>query len=185
MIGDKYLIQIGQESYKAITTGIYLRVAKTLLNTEAESFALPLAAAVSLRIVGDTPSEPKHITFRKENLKRIEDELQKPYIRTPQVCEILSRAAYNIGYGRYVAAGGGRIMNHYLGYIRSDRRPNKLGTDLAAHLSIAAALSRLSGAILHPIEALQHFNMWIPRSNDPNEQEYYQSICAFAQHRAQ
>jgi hypothetical protein len=155
-------------------------VYRNLLETESEKFARELAAAAALFIWDDPPTDKRHIAFREENQKRIESEIRKPYLRTPVMQELLSGAAYNIGYGRYVAAGGGRILNKYLGYIRSDRLPSKSASDWKVNTALYGELSDLSTAILRPITSLKNWSMWRPRPNNPNEQEYYQAICAFA-----
>jgi len=111
MFGGNYIVGIGEETYKAATQGLYALVYRNLLETESEKFARELAAAAALFIWDDPPTDKRHIAFREENQKRIESEIRKPYLRTPVMQELLSGAAYNIGYGRYVAAGGGRILN--------------------------------------------------------------------------
>lgn len=175
-----YIAQIGEETYKAATQGIYALVCRNLLETETPEFAGELAAAVALFIWDDPPSDKRHIAFREEHQKRIENEMWKPYLRTQVMQETLSGAAYNIGYGRYVAAGGGRILNKYLGYIRSDSIPNKNASDWKVNTSLFGELTERSLAILRPITSLKHWSLWRPRPSNPNEQEYYQRVCAFA-----
>jgi len=94
--------------------------------------------------------------------------------------ELLSGAAYNIGYGRYVAAGGGLVLNRYLGYLRSCNLPTKNASDWEANTALYAKLSKLSAGILRPIESLKRWSLWEPRPDNPNEEQYYQAICAFA-----
>ena len=180
MFGGSYIVQIGEETYKAATQGLYGLICWNLLETEHEGFAGELAAAVALFIWDDPPTDKRHIAFRQEHQKRIESELWKPYLRTPAMQELLSGAAYNIGYGRYVAAGGGLVLNRYLGYLRSCNLPAKNASDWEANTSLYAKLSKLSTRILLPIESLKRWSLWEPRPDNPNEQQYYQAICAFA-----
>jgi hypothetical protein len=180
MFGGSYIVQIGEETYKAATQGLYGLICWNLLETEHEGFAGELAAAVALFIWDDPPTDKRHIAFRQEHQKRIESELWKPYLRTPAMQELLSGAAYNIGYGRYVAAGGGLVLNRYLGYLRSCNLPNKNASDWEANTALYAKLSKLSTGILRPIESLKRWSLWEPRPDNPNEQQYYQAICAFA-----
>ena len=179
MSGGNYIVRIGEETYKAATRGLYVVICRNLLETEPEEFAGELAAAVALFIWNDPPTDKRHIAFRAENQKRIEGEIWKPYLRTPAMQELLSGAAYNIGYGRYVAAGGGRLMNRYLGYLRSDNIPSKNASDWMANKALYAKLSDLSLGILRPIESLKHWSLWRPRPNNPNEQVYYQACLRF------
>lgn len=181
MFGGNYITQIGEETYKAATHGLCALICRNLLETESEQFAGELASAAALLIWNDPPTDKRHIAFRQEHQKRIEGEIWKPYLRTPAMQELLSGAAYNIGYGRYVAAGGGRFLNKYLGYLRSDSLPSKNASDWSANTSLYAELARLSPGILRPVESLKRFSLWRPRPNNPNEQQYYQAICAFAQ----
>jgi hypothetical protein len=181
MFGGSYIAQIGEETYKAATQGLYALVCRNLQDTESEVFAGELAAAVALFIWGDPPTDKRHIAFRQEHQKRIEGEIWKPYLRTPAMQELLSGAAYNIGYGRYVAAGGGLVLNRYLGYLRSCNLPSKNASDWKANTALYAKLSDLSTGILRPIESLKSWSLWRPRPNNPNEQQYYQAICAYAQ----
>ena len=180
MFGGSYIVQIGEETYKAATQGLYGLICWNLLETEHEGFAGELAAAVALFIWDDPPTDKRHIAFRQEHQKRIESELWKPYLRTPAMQELLSGAAYNIGYGRYVAAGGGLVLNRYLGYLRSCNLPAKNASDWEANTALYAKLSKLSTRILRPIESLKRWSLWEPRPDNPNEQQYYQAICAFA-----
>ena len=180
MFGGSYIVQIGEETYKAATQGLYGLICWNLLETEHEGFAGELAAAVALFIWDDPPTDKRHIAFRQEHQKRIESELWKPYLRTPAMQELLSGAAYNIGYGRYVAAGGGLVLNRYLGYLRSCNLPAKNASDWEANTALYAKLSKLSTGILRPIESLKRWSLWEPRPDNPNEQQYYQAICAFA-----
>jgi hypothetical protein len=184
MFGGDYIVQTGQETYKAATQGIYALVCRNLLETESEEFARELAAAVALFIWDDPPTDKGHIAFRREHQKRIEGEIWKPYLRTPAMQELLSGAAYNIGYSRYVAAGGGRLLNRYLGYLRSDNLRSKNASDWKAHTALYAKLAELSLGILRPIESLKRWSLWKPRPDNPNEQQYYQAICAFARQSA-
>ena len=180
MSGGDYIVQIGEETYKAATQGIYALALRNLLETESKEFAGELAAAVAMFIWDDPPTHRRHIAFREEYQNRIEGEIWKPYLRTSAMQEFLSGAAYNIGYGRYVAAGGGRLLNRYLGYLRSENLPSKNAYDWQANTALYAKLAGLSLGILRPIQSLKRWSLWRPRPNTPNEQQYYQAICAFA-----
>ena len=121
MFGGSYIVQIGEETYKAATQGLYGLICWNLLETEHEGFAGELAAAVALFIWDDPPTDKRHIAFRQEHQKRIESELWKPYLRTPAMQELLSGAAYNIGYGRYVAAGNTPTFAYCCGHWSGSR----------------------------------------------------------------
>ncbi len=176
-----YITQIGEDTYKAATQGLYALVCRSLLGTETEQFAGEMAAAVALSVWEDSPTDKRHLAFHEEHRQRIEAEMRKPYLHAPSMQEILSGAAYNIGYGRYVAAGGSRLLNKFLGYIRSDSIPNKSKSDWEVNTSLYEDLSNRSTAILRPITSLKRLSLWKPRCSNPNEQEYYRAVCAFAQ----
>lgn len=176
-----YITDIGEQTYKATSVGVYSLVCRHLLAKESNrEFTGELASAICLRLWDDPPTDKRHVEFKEQNLKRIEEEFREPYFRTSELQEILSRAAYNIGYGRYVASGGGRLLNKYLGYIRSDSILSKSASDWKANTGLYSDLTNLSLSILRPIQSLKHWSLWRPRPSNPNEQDYYQSVSAFA-----
>jgi hypothetical protein len=111
-------------------------------------------------ILDELTKEESQRQFWEQCTRRIQFEA-KMLVKNDRVCEILSGAAYNIGYGRYVAAGGGRLISELLA---------KMGKEL----------SRLDPAILRPIHRLKELGLWRPRSDSPNELAYYQAVHSFA-----
>jgi hypothetical protein len=98
-----------------------------------------------------------------------------------QLCEVLSGAAYNVGYGYYVKAGGGRVVNRYIGFIRADNRAQR-GTrsDWDLLRSMGEDLNRREPRILDAYYSLRSKGLWLPRPDSPNEREYYEAAIKFA-----
>jgi hypothetical protein len=178
MIGDKYLVQIAENTQKAIISGLYAYFYTRLLKTEEEAFAGELAAAIMLYLMGNPQKDKDAITFRENHIMRIQEEAKK-LKDDAYMCEVLSAAAYNIGYGIYILSGGGRMMNRFLGYMRFEKRIDSM-EDSETFYKMGQELDRKDKGILQMIRVLKELGLWMYRPDNPNELEYYNSIVAFA-----
>jgi hypothetical protein len=94
--------------------------------------------------------------------------------------ELLSGAAYNIGYGRYITSGGGRLLNRYLGYMRMENSINNR-FDAEQFTKMAVELESKHPHCLRAVASLKKLGIWLLRQYGPNELEYYRSVHAFAE----
>jgi hypothetical protein len=176
-VGD-YIIKAAKATEDAIWQGLSYYLYLVFISTDEDDFASDLAIACAAKIMCRRAATPEAEQFSGKNKVRVEREIRR-LNSDRDLCEILSGAAYNIGYGRYVASGGSRLFNHYLRFIR---------TDIKAHTNRSAATIRentevsqtLNWSSIEIIRNLQNFGLWIPRSSDPNELEYCKAAQTFA-----
>lgn len=175
MFGDRYILQIARATRDELVVGLYAYLTAKFENTEPEDFARMLAVTVAALVVDDPSDEPEFASFREENSDRVEKELSRLALRS-EICELLSGAVYNIGYGRYVQAGGGRLINRYLGFIRADAQKSN---DRHLICKMRDDLDRLSPSIRQPISRLDRFLIWRSRPSNPDERSYYEAVKSF------
>lgn len=180
--GDSYILQIAQETQNALIVGFHGYLCRklrhpALLAAETENMAYAVFSK-ALDWPMDDILSPR---FVEPRLQRIESETKK-LADDRQLCEILSAAAYNIGYGYYVMSGGGRLMNSYLGFMRIERRARMNGhkSDWEVFKQLAFKLNDKDPKILKMYHSLSQFGLWIPRPDSPNERQYYDSVNSFA-----
>ena len=126
--GDSYILQIAQETQNAIIVGFHDYLSRKLRHPALSASEIENMAYALLSSALDWPvNDILPAGFVESRLKRIEIET-KSLSGDRHLCEILSAAAYNMGYGHYVMSGGGRLMNRYLGFMRLDRRA-RMGGD--------------------------------------------------------
>ena len=178
MFGDQHILRIGSATQRELVPALYLVLCSRFVTTDQEEYAGELAAAVSMFLLGNPATEPKHIAFREQNAARIKQEAQA-LSSDSALCEVLSGAAYNIGYGHYVHAGGSRLMNRFLGYIRLDRSINS-AADSTMLAEFATELNQKSPSILRFIQSLKALGLWHSRAENPNEVEQYQAVHSLA-----
>lgn len=178
MFGDSHVLNLAKTTQQEVSLALYALVCSRLIKSEEELFAGELAAAVAMFVLGNPATEPKHQLFREQNAARIEAEA-KALSSDSQLCEILSGAAYNIGYGYYVASGGGRLMNRFLGFIRLEGNVNG-ASDSRLLFEMGSYLDRKDPAILRSIQSLKRLGIWRHRPYNPNEVEYYRAVHSLA-----
>jgi hypothetical protein len=182
MIGDEYINQIGFATEREAKVALY----KSLVHQYSKQRTLSayvepsgsdaglLAAAVTNRIFG----EPAANDFQRENVQLIEGECRKLKF-DHDLCVMLSGAAYNASYARYVRAGGSRGMfsNAFLAYIRalSLNAPNR---DVL--LKAEGKIAKLGGDVLKPIYAMVELGLFRPLPYSPNERQFYEAVQQFA-----
>jgi hypothetical protein len=178
MFGDAHIIKVAEATDSNVSVAIYKHLLSRFSRVEQEEFAVALAAATAMWILGRDVPKPEHKQFRSAHIDRIEKEAASLQSE-PRICEILSGAAYNMGYGHYVASGGGRINNRFLGFIRLERN---LATPSDAKLlaDLRHELNQRSPDILITITSLEKIGLWRSRSHNPNEVDYLNAVRVFA-----
>src|SRR5439155_10410926 len=85
-----------------------------------DTAAAKLAAAVTNKVFGEEPTGDVGKAFAAENQELIEIHARR-LASDDRLCAVLSGAAYNVCYARYVSAGGsqGMFSNHFLTYTRA------------------------------------------------------------------
>ena len=137
-----------------------------------------LSAAIARYVLDQSFQDKNQRQFTESNLERIKHEAGK-IAADERLCQVLSGAAYNIGYGNYVAGGGGRLINRFLGFIRLENNVNGQ-LDQESLKKLVDALDKLGSYILRPIWRLKELGIWRPRSSNPNELSYYEAVHAVA-----
>lgn len=100
-----------------------------------------------------------------------------------RLCAILSGAAYNISYARYLKAGGSRgiFSNHFLSYVRTLFS----ASDIDFSLKMASKIGKLENPnILKPFDGLQRYGLLQPLPTNPDERAYYKAVREFAEEMA-
>lgn len=170
-VGKDYILKLASATEQGMGWGLYLFMACELQKTEPEEFAYNLAGASTNYIMMRTPTKPEQVDFGKEHADRAQ-KVALNLCRGAEMHELLSGAFYNIGYGRYIQAGGGQLFNHYLAFIRAESQ----------HVSLPfQKLNELSVSILEPWSHLKKLGMWIPRGTNPNELAYFNAVQKFAE----
>ncbi len=140
--------------------------------------AAALAAAVSNNVFGDDPGNEKGKIFASENEGYIELQGCKLSLDS-QLCTVLTGAAYNVSYSRYIKAGGSRgpFSNVFLTYIRSLRRDESYHD---IRMKAYGKISRLRTDILKPITSMMSLGILRSFPDSPNEREYYDAAHRYA-----
>lgn len=176
MFGDKYIVEIGSqtENVAKAALSIYL-FGKYNVSCEPDGdrAGVKLVAAIVNRVFGEQPSNEDRRQYAAEN-KSLIDTSARQLSGDESLCQLLSGAAYNTGYARYVRAGGSRGINSFLGYVRCIGRNEP---DVQANL--AEKIQALGSNILAPIKAMTELGIMRPLAHRPNEREYYDAIARF------
>jgi len=160
-----YLIKVAESTDRNIWIGLSYYLYLHFRRTEENDFSSDLSIGVANLVLRHRAADSEVEQFASRNKDRIELEARN-LNRDRTLCELLSGAAYNSGYGLYVASGGSRLFNRFLRFIREDRKNST--TDLAAN-------------VIEPIRNLQRLGLWIPREYTPNELDYLKAVQNFAQ----
>lgn len=141
-----------------------------------------LAGAVTNKVFGEEAAAEESREFTKNN-----PDLIGTYARRisedGDLCRLLTGAAYNTCYGRYLRAGGKRKMfsNPFLAYIRANRDlTSSSNRQIAKDLYIE--ISTVSSHILEPMDAMQALGILRLLPHSPNEREFYNAVHKFARH---
>ena len=178
MFGDSHILKVAEATNYHVTAALYKHFYSKLCTIESDELASRLAVGIAMHVLHRPADKPEHIQFRKTNAARIAQEVVALQNEST-ICDILSGAAYNMGYGRYVASGGGRLNNRFVGFIRLDRRRSdpEYSTMLA---SVRRELDQKDPSILEVITSMQDLGLWISRSENPDEVEYLNAVRSFA-----
>ncbi len=132
--------------------------------------ATELAAATGNAIFGETESRP----FAEEYAIALgyDDAL----------CSILSRAAYNGCYARYLYAGGttNPFSNPFLEFVGS--MSGIYTADPQRRIKVQNRLrnAALMPRVLAPLDAMSSAGIFRPLPSNPNEREFYETVLRFA-----
>jgi hypothetical protein len=178
VFGGDYIIKTAKATEDAIWQGLSYYLYLVFIQTDGDDFASDLAIACAAKIMCRRAATPEAEEFSDKNKVRVEREILR-LNSDHDLCEILSGAAYNIGYGRYVALGGSTLFNRYLRFIRTDTKAhtNRSAATIRENTEVSQTLNWSSIEI---IRNLQNFGLWIDRSSDPNELEYCKAAQTFA-----
>ena len=149
-----------------------------------EDFAAKLAAAVTNKVFGKVAGDDIGKKFVAENANLIwhhADWLSAD----PKLCAILSGAAYNTCYARYVSAGGSRGMfsNKFLAYVRAQSGLGSGDYEDKIHWSVKLfreIRDNFGPYVIAPLESMITLGIFRPLSHNPNEREYYDLVHEFA-----
>jgi len=117
------------------------------------------------------------VQFATDNSRQIREEIQK-LSREYKLQEILTGAAFNIGYARYIKAGGSRgiFSNQFITHVRvlANFEPE-------LYLKTLEKIRELDPWILRPLHALYHYNLLSRLPRNPNERDYLTAVQNFAE----
>lgn len=125
---------------------------------------------------------PDTLQFAIDNARLMEAEIRQ-LSRDNRLCSVLSGAAYNIAYARYVRAGGSRgiFSNHFLTYVRTMFCDPRL---LEFHLKQARKIEELGRDITKPLDGLVGYGLLCRFPANPDERAYYKAVRQFAEEMA-
>jgi hypothetical protein len=117
------------------------------------------------------------VQFAGDNASQIENEARK-LSSDDQLCLVLTGAAYNTCYARYIQAGGSRgiFSNLFITYIRTIYKFED--SDLG--LKTFGKICELGSRILNPIDAMLNLGILRHFPSNPSEQNYYTAVHEFA-----
>src|SRR6202041_523425 len=101
--------------------------------------------------------------------------------RDETLCQLLSGAAYNTCYARFLRAGGKRSMfsNPFLGYVRAGCNPtSRSNRQIIVELGIE--ILTLDGHILDSMDAMQSLGILRSFPHSPNERLFHDAVHNFA-----
>jgi hypothetical protein len=161
---------------------LYEQYVKNVGLAQADA-AAALAAAVANKVFAEEPNGDDGQAFAEENEEFIEVRARK-LGSDDELCAILSGAAYNTSYARYVTAGGSRGMfsNRFLTYIRAKSGLYRGDASLAALSGrLAAEIPHdLGSNVLAPVQSMFTLDIFRPLPHNPNERQFYEAVHQFA-----
>lgn len=181
-MSNEYILKIGLASENEAKWGLFEFLQTEYLKEvgfDADR-AAALAGAVTNRVFGEEPDGEANIAFAKKNPELIETRARE--IRQDEfLCQLLSGAAYNACYARYLRAGGKRSMfsNPFLAYIRAGREAtSRVNGQIVAELG--REILSLDGHILDSMDAMLSLGIFRQLPYSPNEHLFYDAVHEFA-----
>jgi hypothetical protein len=160
MIGDGYILKIAESTKREILLGMSAYLCKRLLGREGERSAGMIAGCTSMYLFGEPPDNEEFLRFHRQNESRIRREAEG-LAKERDLSGLLSGAAYNMGYGIYVATGGGSLMNRCLGYMRMENAINNR-FDVEQFQKMAVELEAKHPHCLRAVSSLKRLGIWNP-----------------------
>jgi hypothetical protein len=139
-----------------------------------------LAASVTNRVFGEESDGDANAAFAKENPELITT-CAREIGKRNDLCKLLSGAAYNTCYARYLRAGGKRSMfsNRFLGYVRAGRDLTS-PSNRQIQVELYSEIALLGRHILRPMDAMATLGISRPLPYSPNERDFYNAVHEFA-----
>ena len=177
MSTEDYLKQICLATANEVKMGLALKLINRYQERDGEFHSEDKIAAIVAGVVNRVFGELPANDFQRDN----EDHMTmcgQELALDCDLCEVLSGAAYCLGYFNYIIAGGSRGMfsNHFLTYIRSCNDPSLGELRAKARLKIL----KFGDRILAPLDAMQELHIYRKLGNNPNEREFYEAAHRFA-----
>lgn len=154
--------------------GFYLYAVRHIGLKEDLDFACNLAAGATNFLFQRDAKGKEQQDFEREQENRIRSTAIELATKS-ELREILSGAAYNISYGRYIGAGGSVLFNKFLAYIRAESQVNE------SILPHTRKLNDMSPSILSLIFHFRSLFIWVRRDGNPNELSYFRAIETFCE----
>ena len=181
-VSDDYILKIGLATENEAKLALFHFLQAEYLKRSGfdGNRAAALAGAVTNRVFGEEAEADENAAFVRENPELIEVHARQ-IGQDESLCVLLSGAAYNTCYARYLRAGGKRSMfsNPFLAYVRS-------GGDLTSdsnrqiNVELYSEIKVLDGHILASMDAMQSLGIFRPLPYSPNERKFYDAVHQFA-----
>jgi hypothetical protein len=142
--------------------------------------AAALAGGVTNKVFGAPPNNEANAAFAKENPELIEAHARE-IGQNERLCMLLSGAAYNSCFARYLRAGGKCSMfsSPFLAYVRAGR-DLRSRSNREIHLELGIEILTLDRHILDSMDAMQSLGIFRPLPFSPNERQFYHAVHQFA-----
>lgn len=139
-----------------------------------------LASAVTNKVFDERPTGDPGRTFAAANVELIEIHARE-LAADDRLAAVLTGAAYNACYARYVRAAGTRgiFSNSFLTYVRALSR---WGDPSMVELceKMRRKILELGESVLGPLESMNSLGIFRPLPNNPDERGHYEAVHQFA-----
>lgn len=182
-MADDYICKIGTATENTAKLALFHHLwSEYQKRGHNQEFAGGLAGCVTDRIFGEQPKGEAKIEFAQKNADLIES-YAREVSRNEGLCQMLTGAAYNVCYARYLLAGGKRtpFTNPFLAYVRAGRDLTNR-TNREVEIQLYSEISGLGHTILAPIESMRALNIFRPLPYSPDERAFYDVVCRFGKH---
>jgi hypothetical protein len=182
---DGYILELGTAT-ESLTTAVlyktlYAKYKQDFGSEGSGEFVASLAAAVTNMVLDHEPGKEKGAEFLRANNSLVLDNARK-LSSDPQLCTLLSGAAYIMSYARFVSMGGktGFLVNPFLGFVRALSKSYAAeGTEAMDAYMIWRgyhdALRDQRDAV-NPLLNLHNLGLFVPLAHSPNEKAYYEAV---------